>query len=99
MRTLSQVRAGVHALARALDAAAWSGHPTAVGAMRVAQFPYRGNDAWVALPFAADWRWLLDRSDSPWYPTMRLFRQQRAGDWDRVFEDVAEELRSFSKRQ
>ena len=36
-----------------------------------------------------DWRWLLDRDDSPWYPTMRLFRQARPGDWEEVFERMA----------
>ena len=40
----------------------------------------------MALAHAADWRWLLDREDSPWYPTMRLFRQKQPGDWDEVFE-------------
>ena len=40
-----------------------------------------GVPVWLALPFVPDWRWLLDRSDSPWYPTMRLFRQRRPGDW------------------
>ncbi len=43
---------------------------------------------WVLLPFAPDWRWLLGRTDNPWYPTARLFRQPRAGDWDSVFADV-----------
>jgi hypothetical protein len=52
-----------------------------------------GVPVWVALPQVADWRWLLDRSDSPWYPTMRLFRQKRAGDWESVFEEIASELR------
>jgi hypothetical protein len=47
---------------------------------------------WVALPFVADWRWLVDREDSPWYPTMRLFRQGRRGDWAGVFRRLAEEL-------
>jgi tetratricopeptide (TPR) repeat protein len=47
-----------------------------------------GAAVWVALPFAADWRWLLDRSDSPWYPAMRLFRQKRRGDWVGVFEQI-----------
>ncbi|MBC6422744.1 MAG: hypothetical protein GDA38_15415, partial [Hormoscilla sp. SP12CHS1] len=40
------------------------------------------------LPFSPDWRWLLDRSDSPWYPTMRLFRQAKLGDWPSVFAQV-----------
>jgi tetratricopeptide (TPR) repeat protein len=48
-----------------------------------------GVPVWVALPTASDWRWLLDRDDSPWYPTMRLFRQTRPGDWDEVFARIA----------
>jgi tetratricopeptide (TPR) repeat protein len=48
---------------------------------------------WVPLAFMPAWRWLLDREDSPWYPTMRLFRQPQAGNWTAVFERVAEELR------
>jgi hypothetical protein len=51
-----------------------------------------GAKVWVALPFAPDWRWLIKRNDSPWYPTMRLFRQPRAGDWDTVFRDIHDEL-------
>src|SRR5262249_50760249 len=51
-----------------------------------------GVPVWVALPLGADWRYLLDRQDSPWYPTMRLFRQNRLGDWGEVFERVAVEL-------
>ncbi len=51
-----------------------------------------GVEVWMALPVARDWRWLLDRSDSPWYPTMRLFRQRRAGDWDEVFNRIAAEV-------
>ena len=47
-----------------------------------------GIPVWVAIPFAPDWRWLLDRSDSPWYPTMRLFRQDRRGDWQGVFQRI-----------
>src|SRR5262249_22161916 len=43
-----------------------------------------GVPVWVALPSAPDWRWLLGREDSPWYPTMRLFRQASPGDWDGV---------------
>jgi tetratricopeptide (TPR) repeat protein len=52
-----------------------------------------GVPVWVALAIGADWRWLLDREDCPWYPSMRLFRQSRAHDWDEVFERMAAELR------
>jgi hypothetical protein len=48
---------------------------------------------WVALGKAADWRWLLGRDDSPWYPSMRLFRQKKRGEWREVFERMAEALR------
>ncbi|HEY1980883.1 MAG TPA: tetratricopeptide repeat protein [Xanthobacteraceae bacterium] len=48
---------------------------------------------WTMLPFAPDWRWLLSRSDSPWYPAMRLFRQPRSGDWESVVGAVREALR------
>lgn len=51
-----------------------------------------GAPVWVLLPYAADWRWLQDRDDSPWYPTMHLFRQQRRGDWQPVIERVAAQL-------
>jgi Flp pilus assembly protein TadD len=51
-----------------------------------------GRPVWVLLPFAPAWRWLLDRSDSPWYPTMRLFRQTRPGDWAGPAQQVAREL-------
>lgn len=47
-----------------------------------------GAPVWVALPYAPDWRWMLGRGDSPWYPTMRLFRQPKWGDWDAVFEQI-----------
>ena len=48
-----------------------------------------GLAAWVALPHTPDWRWLLERSDSPWYPGLRLFRQSRPEEWDDVFERLA----------
>ena len=51
-----------------------------------------GAPVWVALSFAPDWRWLLDRDDSPWYPTARLFRQARPGDWEDVFRRIAADL-------
>ena len=47
-----------------------------------------GRLTWGMLPFAADWRWLRQRTDTPWYPTMRLFRQVRSGDWGAVIEQV-----------
>jgi len=55
-----------------------------------------GRPVWSLLCHAADWRWLKDREDSPWYPTMRLFRQPAPGDWERVVERVAAELASIS---
>jgi tetratricopeptide (TPR) repeat protein len=51
-----------------------------------------GANVWVALPFNADWRWLREREDSPWYPTMRLFRQRRRGDWQQVCSRIAAAL-------
>jgi hypothetical protein len=52
---------------------------------------------WVALACGApDWRWLLDRQDSPWYPSVRLFRQRGAGDWTDVFERMASEVRKLT---
>jgi hypothetical protein len=51
-----------------------------------------GVAVWVALSTVSDWRWLRDRDDSPWYPTLRLFRQKRQGEWDDVFARMAAEL-------
>lgn len=56
-----------------------------------------GRQVWVALPFAPDWRWMQDRDDSPWYPTMRLVRQQRPGDWDGVFNRLRLMLEEVSR--
>jgi len=53
-----------------------------------------GKPAWALLPFAPDGRWHLDRQDSSWYPTMRLFRQTERGDWQGVFQRVTEALRA-----
>ncbi len=47
-----------------------------------------GTPVWLAVSHAPDWRWLVDRSDSPWYPTMRIFRQQTPGDWQAVFAEI-----------
>ncbi len=51
-----------------------------------------GRPVWTLLPYAPDWRWLLDRDDSPWYPTMRLFRQTATRDWADVLDRVRAEL-------
>ncbi|MBM81978.1 MAG: hypothetical protein CMJ78_15515 [Planctomycetaceae bacterium] len=51
-----------------------------------------GTRVWNLLPEPAEWRWMSTRDDSPWYPLMQLFRQSEPGDWDSVFESVAEEL-------
>jgi tetratricopeptide (TPR) repeat protein len=56
-----------------------------------------GRPVWTLLPFAPDWRWGLDREDSPWYPTMRLFRQRRAQDWSEVLERVIVALREEAR--
>lgn len=53
-----------------------------------------GRPTWVLLPFNNDWRWLIDREDSPWYPTVRVFRQKSRGDWAVVFARAAEQLRA-----
>ena len=54
-----------------------------------------GRSTWVALKYVPDWRWLLDREDSPWYPTMRLFRQSERDNWQPVFANMERELRSL----
>lgn len=55
-----------------------------------------GKRAWIMLSRASDWRWLLDRSDSPWYPTVRLFRQLAPGAWEPVIDEVASALRTYA---
>ena len=56
-----------------------------------------GVPVWNLLHAEADWRWMANRDDSPWYPTMRLFRQERLGDWKTVIERVTVELEKLSK--
>jgi tetratricopeptide (TPR) repeat protein len=51
-----------------------------------------GKPVWILLPFVPDWRWLLDRQDSPWYPSAKLYRQQKIGDWGDVIERVKADL-------
>jgi tetratricopeptide (TPR) repeat protein len=57
-----------------------------------------GRPVWTLLPFIPDWRWGLERDDTPWYPAMRLFRQTRAGDWDSVVQRASAALVSFVKQ-
>jgi len=57
-----------------------------------------GRPVWVALKRDAEWRWLRERDDSPWYPTMRLFRQSVRGDWDGVFAAMAERLAALVRQ-
>jgi len=56
-----------------------------------------GKTTWLMLPFAADWRWLTGRANSPWYPSMRLYRQQQPGDWAPVVAVLREELEALAK--
>ena len=51
-----------------------------------------GRPTWLLLPFTPDWRWLLGRDDSPWYPSLRLFRQSEARDWAEVLNSVQRAL-------
>jgi hypothetical protein len=51
-----------------------------------------GRPVWIALPFRAEWRWLRDREDSPWYPTARLWRQSTLGDWGGLFRRMTPAL-------
>lgn len=56
-----------------------------------------GKPVWTLIPYAPDWRWMLNRTDSPWYPTMRLFRQPSTGDWRSVISDVEDALKDLLK--
>ena len=58
-----------------------------------------GVNTWLAVPFVPDWRWLLDRDDCPWYPTMRLFRQAQLHDWSQPFAQMTSELQSLVAAQ
>jgi hypothetical protein len=57
-----------------------------------------GKAVALLVPFSPDWRWLLDRTDSPWYPTMRLFRQTAIGDWDGPLQQLCQELAEVARR-
>jgi tetratricopeptide (TPR) repeat protein len=52
-----------------------------------------GRPVWLLLPYTPDWRWLLEREDTPWYPTMKLFRQKNPGDWDEPIDQITDALR------
>jgi ADP-heptose:LPS heptosyltransferase len=54
-----------------------------------------GKPVWILNRFDSCWRWLRDRGDSPWYPTARLYRQERPGEWDSVVRRVHEDLQVF----
>jgi ADP-heptose:LPS heptosyltransferase len=58
-----------------------------------------GNPVWIMLPYIPDWRWLLDRGSTPWYPTARLFRQDDTRMWDGVIVRVREALRQLIERR
>jgi hypothetical protein len=58
-----------------------------------------GRPVWIMLPTLPDWRWLLQREDTPWYPTMRLFRQVRAGNWEEVVARVAASITTLVRRR
>ena len=55
-----------------------------------------GKPVWLLLPFVADWRWSIDGANSPWYPSMRLFRQTTPDDWSNVFQEVEAALQHFT---
>jgi hypothetical protein len=54
-----------------------------------------GVKTWVPLKYVPDWRWLLERNDSPWYPSLKLYRQKTMGDWVSVFKDIENDLKNL----
>ena len=57
-----------------------------------------GKTVWILLPYAPDYRWFLDRDDSPWYPTAKLFRQPNIDDWQSVIQSVRVDLNALCKK-
>ena len=57
-----------------------------------------GCPCWVLIPHVPDWRWMYDRADTPWYSSLRLFRQSQRSDWDAVISDVLAALNMLHKR-
>jgi len=58
-----------------------------------------GKPVWVMLPYRPDWRWQLNRNDTPWYPTMKLFRQTKPGNWSKIIDNIHKELVEFVCRR
>src|SRR5262249_44139193 len=58
-----------------------------------------GKPVWLLSRYDCCWRWLLDRADSPWYPTMRIFRQPSPGDWKSVMAEVTRELEELTRKR
>ena len=56
-----------------------------------------GRPVWLLLPYATDWRWIISRTDSPWYPTMRIFKQKKPFDWDSVIQEVYNALKKIER--
>ena len=54
-----------------------------------------GKTAWILIPYESDWRWMLNRQDSPWYPTIKLFRQKEYGNWEELFHQVADRVENL----
>ena len=54
---------------------------------------------WTLIPTAPDWRWMLNRSDSPWYPNMKLYRQSQFGNWENVIKEIGRELEIIISKQ
>jgi ADP-heptose:LPS heptosyltransferase len=57
-----------------------------------------GLPTWLLLAYTPDWRWILGRNDTPWYPSVKLYQQKAAGDWTEVFSRVAADLRREFRR-
>ena len=55
-----------------------------------------GKQVWTLLPYIPGWRWMLEREDTPWYPSMRLFRQNELGTWSRAFDQVRSKLERYT---
>ena len=58
-----------------------------------------GQPTWVALKYIPEWRWLMNRNDSPWYSTMSLYRQKKPGDWVEVFNRIEEDLYALTEEK